>query len=70
MNHKYSRVAALALFFYLSVSSAVMAAPRADRPDRHLIGSPGDQIVRIVKKFKQFFRGFTSEEDTAIPPKP
>ena len=70
MNRKYSRVAALALFFYLSVSSAVMAGPRADRADRDIFAGPSERITRIVKKIKKIIRGITSEEDTPIPPVP
>jgi hypothetical protein len=67
MNRNFWRVAALALFLYLSTSQAAVAAPRGDRD---AIVDPGDRIVRIVKKVKNFFRGFTSHDDTSIPPVP
>ena len=70
MNRNYSRVAALALFLYLSLSPIATAAPRRDRDG---IVDPGDRIVRIVKKVKNFFRGFTSQDELNPPtptPKP
>jgi hypothetical protein len=66
MNRNYSRVAALALFFYLSISPIANAAPQRDRDQ---IVDPGERIVRIVKKIKNIFRGFTSQ-DEQIPPVP
>ena len=67
MNRKYLRVAALAVFLYLSVVPTVLAAPRGDR---ERIAGPGDPIVRITKKIKTFFRGLTSQEDLPVPPRP
>ena len=68
MNRKYSRVAALALFLYLSLSPVASAAPRRDRDG---IVDPGERIVRIVKKIKNFFHGFTSQDEVNPPtPKP
>jgi hypothetical protein len=68
MNRNYTRVAALALFLYLSISPAAHAASRRDRD---LITDPGERVVRIVKKIKNFFRGFTSQDDLGPPiPKP
>jgi hypothetical protein len=65
MNRKYSRVAALALFLYLSVSPVAVAAQR----DRDVITGPRERVVRIVKKVKNFFRGFTSQDEWT-PPRP
>lgn len=69
MNRNISRIAALALFLYLSVSPAATAAPR-DGGD--VFTEPG--MSRIVRKIKNFFRGFTSQDDwtppTPTPPKP
>jgi len=67
MNRNYLRIAALALFLYLSLSPAMAAASRRDRDG---IVDPGERVVRIVKKVKNFFRGFTSQEDTQVPPVP
>lgn len=68
MNRKYLRVAALALFLYLSVTPAAIAAPQRDRD---VIAGPGERVVRIVKKIKNFFRGFTSQDEWTPPlPKP
>jgi hypothetical protein len=68
MNRNYSRVAALALFLYLSLSPVATAATRRDRDG---IVDPGDRIVRIVKKIKNLFRGFTSQDELNPPtPKP
>jgi hypothetical protein len=67
MYRHYQRVAALALFLYLFASPAVMAETRRDRDQ---ITDPGDRIVRIVKKVKSIFRGFTSQEDNPLPPVP
>jgi hypothetical protein len=67
MNRNYSRVAALVFFLYLVVSPAVMAMPRRDRD---AFAAPSERIVRIVKKIKNVFRGFTSQEDTQVPPVP
>ena len=66
MNRNYSRVVALALFVYLSVAPAALAVPRLDRD----LIDPGERVVRIIKKIKNFFRGFTSQEDTQVPPFP
>jgi hypothetical protein len=68
MNRNYTRVAALALFLYLSIAPAAHAASRRDRD---LITDPSERVVRIVKKIKDFFRGFTSQDDLGPPiPKP
>jgi hypothetical protein len=69
MNRNYSRVAALALFLYLSVSPMANAAPRRDREQ---IADPGQRIVRIIKKIKNIFRGFTSQDELnpPLPTKP
>jgi hypothetical protein len=68
MNRNYTRVAALAFFLFLSISPAADAAPRRDRD---LITDPGERVVRIVKKIKNIFRGFTSQDDLGPPiPKP
>jgi hypothetical protein len=65
MNRYHLRVAALAIFLCLSVFPAA-AAPRRDRD----FADPGDRIVRIVKKIKSIVRGFTSQDDSQIPPIP
>ena len=65
MNRNFWRVAALVLFLFLSVSPAAMAGPRRDR-DADL----GDRIVRIINKVKHIVRGFTTLDDTGIPPVP
>ncbi len=68
MKRNYSRAAALTLFLYLSVSPAATAAPSRDRD---VIAGPGERVVRIVKKIKNIFRGFTSQDDLSPPlPKP
>ena len=68
MNRNYTRVAALAFFLYLSISPAAHAASRRDRD---LITDPGERVVRIVKKIKNFFRGLTSQDELGPPiPKP
>jgi hypothetical protein len=66
MKLKYTRVGALALFLYLAVSPTAIAAPR----DRNAIGDPIERVVRVVKKVKNFFRGYTSQEDGHVPPIP
>ncbi len=66
MNRKYSRVAALVVFLYLSLTPVAQAASRRDRD---LISDPGERVVRIVKKIKNFFRGFTPQ-DEQVPPTP
>jgi hypothetical protein len=66
MNRYHLRFAALALFLYLTVLP-VAAAPRRDR---EFGVDPGDRIVRIVKKIKSIVRGFTSQDDSQIPPIP
>lgn len=67
MNRNYSRVAALAFFLYLSLSPVATAAQR----DRDSIVDPGERIVRIVKKIKNYFRGITSQDDLTPPtPRP
>ncbi|MFL6246612.1 MAG: hypothetical protein ACJ74H_11345 [Thermoanaerobaculia bacterium] len=67
MNRQYLRVAALAVFLYLSLAPVASAAPRRDRD---LILDPGDRIVRIIKKVKNFFRGISSQDDYPLPPRP
>jgi hypothetical protein len=67
MNRKFSRVAALALFLYVAVAPIANAASRRDRD---LISDPGERIVRIAKKVKNFFRGIGSQDDQQIPPIP
>ena len=67
MNRHHLRIAALALFLYLALSPVASASPRRDRD---LITGPGDRIVRIVKKVKNFFRGIASQDDYPIPPRP
>jgi hypothetical protein len=68
MNRNHSRVAALALFLYLSLSQAATAAPPRDR---EAIVNPGERIVRIVKKIKNYFHGITSQDELTPPtPKP
>lgn len=67
MNRKYSRVAALAIFVCLTFSPDATA--KAAR-DRDAIGGPGERVVRVVKKVKDFFRGFTSDNDGWVPPVP
>ena len=66
MNRKYSRVAALALFLYLSVSPVAKAEHQRDRD---VISGPRERVVRIVKKVKNFFRGLTSQDEWT-PPRP
>ncbi len=67
MNRNYSRVAALALFLYLSVvPTTLTAAPR----DRDTFVGPGERVVQIVKKIKNLFRGFTAQDDGLYPPVP
>jgi hypothetical protein len=69
MNRNYARVAALAFFLYLVVSPAATAAPRKGGD---MFAEPG--VSRIVRKIKNFFRGFTSQDEltppTPTPPKP
>ena len=60
MNRNHSRVAALAVFLYLSLSPAATATPRRDRD---AIIDPGERIVRVVKKIKNYFRGITSQDE-------
>ncbi|HEV7765022.1 MAG TPA: hypothetical protein VGQ76_08480 [Thermoanaerobaculia bacterium] len=67
MNRNYSRIAALALFVYLTVSPAATAAPRRDQAR---VSNPGDQVVRVVKKLKNFFRGVTTQDEHPVPPVP
>jgi len=67
MNRNYSRIGALALFLYLSVSPAANAA---SQKDRDLISEPRERVVRIVKKIKNFFRGIGSQDDQQLPPTP
>ena len=68
MNRNYSRVAALALFLFLSISPSATAASRRDRD---VIAGPGERVVRVVKKIKDFFRGLTSQDEWNPPlPKP
>ena len=67
MNRNYSRVAALAFFLYLCVSPAAMAASQRERD---LFAAPGEQVARVVKKIKNVLRGFTTQEDSQIPPTP
>lgn len=66
MKHNYTRFSALALFLYLTVSPTVTAAPR----DRDAIADPIKRVVRVVKQVKDFFRGYTSQEDGHVPPFP
>ena len=68
MNRNHSRVAALVLFLYLSLSPAATAAPQRDRD---AIVDPGERIVRIIKKIKSYFSGITSQDELTPPtPKP
>ena len=67
MNRNYLRVAALFFFLYLCISPAAMAASRRERD---FFAGPGEQISRIVKKIKNVLRGFTTQEDTQVPPIP
>jgi len=67
MNRHYPRIAALALFLYLSLSPDASAASHRDRDS---IVDPGHRIVRIIKKFKNFFRGISSHDEYPTPPRP
>jgi hypothetical protein len=67
MNRNYWRVAALALFFYLSIAPVTTAAPMRDRDT---VAGPGERVVRVVKKIKIFIRGFVSQDDGMLPPVP
>jgi hypothetical protein len=66
MKLNYTRVGALALFLYLTVSPIATAAPR----DHDAIAGPVERVVRVIKKVKYFFRGYTSQEDGHVPPIP
>ena len=67
MNRKYLRVAALAIFLYLLVSPIATAATLRDRD----VADPGERVVRVVKKIKNFFRGLTTHDEWNPPlPKP
>lgn len=67
MNRQYLRVTALALFLYLAASPIASAEARVDRSS---IVDPGQRIVRIIKKVKNLFRGFASEDEYPLPPRP
>ena len=69
MKLNYTRIGALALFLYLTVSPIATAAPR-DRDAIDATASPIQRVVRVVKKVKNFFRGYTSQEDGHVPPIP
>jgi hypothetical protein len=66
-RRRYLRVAALAVFLYLSVSPIASAAQKRDRD---VIVDPRERIVRVIKKVRNFFRGLTSEDDGLTPPRP
>ena len=66
MNRHHLRIAALALFLYLSLSPDASAAPRRDR-ERF---DPSERVVHIIKKVKNFFRDITSQDDYPLPPRP
>jgi hypothetical protein len=66
MNRYYLRVIALAIFLFVSALSGA-ASPRRDAYVRL---DPGERIIRIVKKIKGIVRGFTSQDDSQIPPIP
>jgi hypothetical protein len=70
MNRNYSRVAALAFFLYVSIAPIASAAAPRGR-DRDWIDASEPRMVRVVKKIKNFFRGFTSLDEQMPPiPKP
>ena len=66
MNRYYLRVTALAIFLFVTALSGA-ASPRKEAESRL---DPGERIIRIVKKIKGFVRGFTSQDDSQIPPIP
>lgn len=66
MNRHSLRIAALALFVYLSVSPVASARVHEDRATE----TPGAAVVRLVKKIKSYFRGFTIQDEYPLPPIP
>jgi hypothetical protein len=67
MNRRYLRVAALTVFLYLLVSPIASAA---QKKDRDVIVDPGERVVRVIKKVRNFFRGLTTQDDGLTPPRP